>query len=221
MAKVPRITVIDHPVANHALTILRDKTSTLAQFRSACQQVVPCVLYEVSKTFESKPKPIVTPICEMVGSELANDIIIVPILRAGVSMVDTSLSFLPFAKVGYFGLQRDEETAIPTTYYQKLPPVAGAHVILVDPMLATGGSAEYALDEISKLGPKTLSFCCIVAAPEGVIRLNDKYPQVDIYTIALDEKLNEKKYIVPGLGDFGDRYHGTDERAISVILARK
>jgi uracil phosphoribosyltransferase len=214
----PRITVINHPVANYALTILRDKTSTLTQFREACQQVVPCVLYEVSKTFETREKKIVTPICEMVGSELANDIVIVPILRAGVSMVDTALRFLPFAKVGYFGLQRDEQTAIPSTYYQKLPPVRGAHVILLDPMLATGGSAEYALDEIHKLGPKTMSFCCIVAAPEGVRRLNEKYPHVDIYAIALDKQLNEKKYIVPGLGDFGDRYHGTDEGAFSFPL---
>jgi uracil phosphoribosyltransferase len=174
------------------------------------------VLYEVSKRFDTRPKTITTPIGEAVGSELARDIVIVPILRAGVAMVDTALRFLPFAKVGYFGLQRDEATALPSTYYQKLPPVKNAHVILLDPMLATGGSAQYALEEIHKLEPKTLSFCCIVAAPEGVGRLNEKYPQVDIYTIALDKQLNEQKYIVPGLGDFGDRYHGTDEGAITL-----
>jgi uracil phosphoribosyltransferase len=202
--------VISHPVGNHALTILRDKNSTLSQFREACGQVVPCVLYEASKLFESQPKKITTPICDTLGSELKNDVIIVPILRAGVAMVDTALKFLPFARVGYFGLQRDEVTATPITDYQKHPPVQGAHVILLDPMLATGGSAEYALDEISRLGPKTLSFCCIVAARDGVIRLNQKYPHVEIFTIAIDDHLNEKKFIVPGLGDFGDRYHGTD-----------
>jgi uracil phosphoribosyltransferase len=210
MTRIPQLHEIGHPVGLHALTILRDKTSTLQQFRDACAQVVPCVLFEATKSFELRPKQITTPLCAMSGFEMKNQVILVPVLRAGVSMVETALKFLPYARVGYFGLQRDERTAIASTYYQKLPPVAGGHVILLDPMLATGGSADYAIQEISKLKPKTISFCCIVAAPEGVRRLVAKYPRVHIYTIALDKELNEKKYIVPGLGDFGDRYHGTD-----------
>jgi uracil phosphoribosyltransferase len=204
------LTVINHPVGVHALTILRDKSSTLAEFREACGQVVPCVLYAATAQFALKPKRIVTPLCEMQGAELQDEIVLIPILRAGVSMVETALKFLPDARIGYFGMQRDEETAIASTYYKKLPPLDRANVILLDPMLATGGSADYAIQEIKKLNPKTLSFCCIVAAPEGVERIGGKYPGLPIYTIALDSHLNEKKYIVPGLGDFGDRYHGTD-----------
>jgi uracil phosphoribosyltransferase len=210
MSAFEQLHEISHPVGLHALTILRDKTSTLAEFRDACTQVVPCVLYEATKDFELQLKRITTPLCDMDGFKMKNDVVLVPVLRAGVSMVEAALKFLPYARVGYFGLQRDEQTAIASTYYQKLPPLAGAHVILLDPMLATGGSADYSIQEISKLNPRTISFCCIVAAPEGVSRLVEKYPDVHIYTIALDKELNEKKYIVPGLGDFGDRYHGTD-----------
>jgi uracil phosphoribosyltransferase len=204
-----KITVINHPVANHALTVLRDKSTTLAQFREACGQVVPCVLYEATKSFATRTKSIVTPLCEMEGSEILDDIVLVPILRAGISMVEPALRFLPFARIGYFGMQRDEETAIASTYYKKLPPLNGANVILLDPMLATGGSADYAIQEMKEHNPKSLSFCCIVAAPEGVRRLNEKYKDMSIYTIALDDHLDERKYIVPGLGDFGDRFHGT------------
>jgi uracil phosphoribosyltransferase len=210
MSDVEQLHIIGHPVGLHALTILRDKTSTLAQFRDACAQVVPCVLFEATKDFEVRTKPIATPLCDMDGFELKHPVVLVPVLRAGVSMVETALKFLPYARVGYFGLQRDEQTAIASTYYQKLPPVTDANVILLDPMLATGGSADYSIQEIGKLKPKTISFCCIVAAPEGVRRLAGKYPAVQIYTIALDSHLDEKKFIVPGLGDFGDRYHGTD-----------
>jgi uracil phosphoribosyltransferase len=141
---------------------------------------------------------------------MQDDIVLIPILRAGVSMVETALSFLPFARIGYFGMQRDEVTAIASTYYQKLPPLENANVILLDPMLATGGSADYAIEQIQELKPLSVSFCCVVAAPEGVSRLKEKYPNLKIFSIALDSHLNERKFIVPGLGDFGDRYHGTD-----------
>jgi uracil phosphoribosyltransferase len=190
--------LIDHPVGRHAMTILRDKSSTIAQFRAACEQVVPCVLYAATAGFGLKPKRIATPFCEMQGCELEDDIVIVPILRAGVSMLETALKFLPQARVGYFGMQRDKETAVPSTYCKKLPPLEHANVILLDPAVATGGTADYAIQEIQKLSPKTLSFCCLLAAPEGLDRLNDKYAGLPIYTVVVDSHLNEKKYIVPG-----------------------
>ena len=201
--------LVEHPISKQALTILRDSESTINQFREACSQVVPVVLLEATKDIELKKKQIKTPLCETDGYTIKNDIVLIPILRAGISMLDSAIRFMPFAKVGYFGMQRDEKTAIASTYYQKLPNIKGADVILLDPMLATGGSAEYALSEISKLDPNSLSFCCIVSAPEGINRLAAKFPDVRIYTLAIDEKLDENAYIVPGLGDFGDRFHGT------------
>lgn len=202
--------VIRHPVARHALTILRDKNSTLAQFREACAQIVPCILYEATMGLQLKTKQVVTPLSEVDGCEIQDPIVLIPILRAGVAMLETALKFLPFARIGYIGMQRDEHTAVASTYYKKLPTLNDANVILMDPMLATGGSADYAIQEIKKLNPKSLSFCCVVAAPEGITRLNEKHSDVAIYTVAVDDHLDEKKFIVPGLGDFGDRYHGTD-----------
>lgn len=201
--------VINHPVATHALTILRDKTSTMAQFRDACNSVVPCVIYEATKNLQLKDREIETPICKTTGKDMKNDVVVIPILRAGISMLPSTLSFLPFAKVGYFGMVRDEKTAVASTYYNKIPPIEGADVLVIDPMLATGGSSAYVIEELLKKNPKSLSLCSIVAAPEGAKLLNDKFPNVSVYTLALDEKLNDKKYIVPGLGDFGDRFHGT------------
>lgn len=204
-------TVVHHPLAEHALTVLRDKTSTVTQFRDACQQAVPIVLLEATRHIQLKDKSIETPLCPATGHVIANDIILIPILRAGVSMLTQALTLIPYARVGYFGLQRDEQTALPFTYYQKLPPIEGADVVLIDPMLATGGSSAYAIGEILKSGkPRSIAFCSIVAAPEGVAAIREKFPQVDIYTLAEDSHLNEKKFIVPGLGDFGDRFHGTD-----------
>lgn len=208
-AKTENAILVEHPISQQALSVLRDSDSTMNQFREACAQVVPVVLLEATRDIELKKKQIKTPLCETEGYTIKNDLILVPILRAGISMLDPALKLMPFAKVGYFGMQRDEQTAIASTYYQKLPPVKGADVILLDPMLATGGSAEYALSEISKLGPRSLSFCCIVSAPEGLNRLSSKFPDVKIYTLAIDEKLDANAYIVPGLGDFGDRFHGT------------
>ncbi|OHT16891.1 Uracil phosphoribosyltransferase [Tritrichomonas foetus] len=204
-----RLHVINHPVSTRALTQLRDKNASLSEFRDACASVVPCCIYEATKNLELTDKNIVTPLCEMVGKEMKNEVVVIPILRAGISMLAPTLQILPFAKVGYFGMARDEETAIPSTYYQKLPNIEGAHVLLLDPMLATGGSAAYSIEQILKYKPKTLCLCSIVAAPEGCKLLNERFPNVDIYTTALDSHLNEKKYIVPGLGDFGDRFHGT------------
>jgi uracil phosphoribosyltransferase len=174
------VNIIDHPVARHALTILRDKNSTMTQFREACAQVIPCILYEATKTLELKTKRIVTPLCEVDGYEVEYPIVLIPILRAGISMLETALKFLPFARIGYIGMQRDEHTAIESTYYKKLPPLNDSNVLLMDPMLATGGSADDAIREIKKLNPKSLSFCCVIAAPEGIIRLNEKYSDVKI-----------------------------------------
>ena len=200
---------IKHPIGMQALTVLRDETSTINQFREACQAAVPIVVLKATKNLPLKSKKIRTPLCETVGYEVQNDVVVIPILRAGISMLDPILKLMPFAKVGYFGMQRDEETAIASTYYQKMPQIKGADVILLDPMLATGGSAEYGLQEIKKLEPRSVSFCCIVAAPEGLNRIANKFPDVKIYTLAIDTHLNEHAYIVPGLGDFGDRFHGT------------
>lgn len=203
------LTVLNHSVATHALTILRDKKADIAQFRDACQSVVPCVLYEATKNLQLKDKPIQTQLCDMVAKELNDDVVIVPILRAGIAMLPSTLTLLPFAKVGYFGMCRDEITATASTYYEKLPKVEGSNVLVIDPMLATGGSSAYVIEHIMSQNPKSISLCCIVAAPEGVRFLEEKFPTLHIYTAALDEKLNEKKYIIPGLGDFGDRFHGT------------
>ena len=202
-------TEVDHPIAKQSLTILRDETSTINQFREACQQAVPIVVLEATKNLPLKKTQIKTPLCETTGYAVQNDVVVIPILRAGISMLDPILKLMPFAKVGYFGMARDEETAIASTYYQKMPQIKGSDVILLDPMLATGGSAEYALQEIKKLEPRSLSFCCIVAAPEGLNRIAKDFPDVQIYTLAIDSHLNEHAYIVPGLGDFGDRFHGT------------
>lgn len=203
--------VINHAVGKQALTVLRNKRSTLSEFREACYQAIPIVLLEATRHLELKTRRIDTPMAEGVdGSELAHDIVLVPILRAGISMLDAALRLLPFAKVGYFGMQRDEQTAIASTYYEKLPNIEGQDVILLDPMLATGGSAVHALEEIQKRNPRTLSFCCVVCAPEGYMNVRKHFKNVEIWALAEDEKLDEHKFIVPGLGDFGDRYHGTD-----------
>ena len=212
MQQDPRFHVINHAVGRQALTVLRNKRSSLSEFRDACYQAIPIVLLEATRDLELKTRQIDTPIADGIqGAELAHDIILVPILRAGISMLDAALRLLPFAKVGYFGMQRDEQTAIASTYYEKLPNIEGQDVILLDPMLATGGSAVHALEEIQKRKPRTLSFCCVVCAPEGYQNVRKHFKDVVIWTLAEDEKLDERKFIVPGLGDFGDRYHGTTD----------
>ena len=150
-----------------------------------------------------------TPLERMTGHGLKSKVVLVPVLRAGLSMLDIALELIPGASVGYVGMQRDESTAIAHSYYCKLPPLAGCHVLLLDPMLATGGSAAAAIDQLLAAGAVHISLLCVVAAPEGIAKLKSAYPDLSIVTAALDRELNERSYILPGLGDFGDRLYGT------------
>ena len=203
-------TIIDHPLIRHKLSKVRDKNTNTKDFRELISEIGGLMAYEITRNLETVPKMIETPIATAQVEVLAKDIVIVPILRAGLGMVDGITNLIPNAKVGHIGLYRDEETLEPHTYYAKFPKeLSKATVLLVDPMLATGGSAVAALDMLKKRGVKNIHFMCIIAAPEGVKRLTEAHPDVDVYIGALDDHLNEHKYIVPGLGDAGDRIFGT------------
>jgi uracil phosphoribosyltransferase len=202
-------TVIDHPLARHLLTQLRDKDTPPSLFRVLCHQVTLLLAIEATRGLEERPLEIETPMERHTGSELTEPLAVVPILRAGLGMVQPIVDLFPSAAVGYIGLERDHDTAIARSYYCKLPPVGEKHVLLVDPMLATGGSAERAIDIVMERNPRRLSLLCIVSAPEGVAAVQSRYPDLPIYTAGLDRELNTRKYILPGLGDFGDRLYGT------------
>lgn len=205
-----KIVILDHPLVKHKLTNIRKKETSTKDFYENVQEIGSLIAYEVSRDFPMKEVEIETPICKSVQYELSKDIVIVPILRAGLGMVDGIRNIIPTAKVGFIGLYRDEKTLEPHEYYAKFPDeIENSIVLLVDPMLATGGSAIAAIDMLKKRGVKDIRYVGLVAAPEGVKALSKKHPDVDIYTAALDEKLNEKGYIVPGLGDCGDRLFGT------------
>ncbi len=201
--------VVNHPAASHFLTILRDKSTPPETFRRVSDVAATYVIIEATRNLAVEPVAIETPLEPMTGSQLAQGIVVVPILRAGLSMMDPVLSILPDVAVGYVGLERDEATAEARTYYLKLPELAEKKILLVDPMLATGGSATHAIDFIKEKGGKDITFICMVAAPEGVQQLEDLHPDVPIVAGALDRELNEKKYICPGLGDYGDRLYFT------------
>ena len=206
-----KVNVIDHPLIQHKLTILRKKETGTKDFRHLLDEIGMLMTYEVTRNFPLKDVEIETPICKATVKELkGKKLAVVPILRAGLGMVEGMLELIPAAKVGHIGMYRDPETAEPIEYYCKLPAdCANREVFVVDPMLATGGSAVAALDMLKKRGVKNIHFMCIIAAPEGVKRLTEAHPDVDVYIGALDDHLNEHKYIVPGLGDAGDRIFGT------------
>lgn len=205
-----KIVVVSHPLIEHKLTQIRRKDTKMKDFYQIVQEIGSLMAYEISKDFPLKETEIETPICKTVQRELSAEIVVVPILRAGLGMVDGIRNTIPTAKVGFIGLYRDEETLKPHEYYAKFPAnVANSLVLLVDPMLATGGSAIVAVDSLKQRGVKNIKYVGLVAAPEGVEALSKAHPDIDIYTAALDEKLNEKGYIVPGLGDCGDRLFGT------------
>lgn len=205
-----KIVVVSHPLIEHKLTQIRRKDTKMKDFYQIVQEIGGLMAYEISKDFPLKEIEIETPICKTVQRELSAEIVVVPILRAGLGMVDGIRNTIPTAKVGFIGLYRDEETLKPHEYYAKFPAnVANSLVLLVDPMLATGGSAIVAVDSLKQRGVKNIKYVGLVAAPEGVEALSKAHPDIDIYTAALDEKLNEKGYIVPGLGDCGDRLFGT------------
>ncbi len=202
--------VLDHPLAAHVITHLRDKTTKPATFRTLCYQISLLLAVEATRTLATEPKAIETPLEPMTGRVLAHEpLVVVPILRAGLGMVQPFLDIFPDVSVGYIGLERDHQTAIARSYYCKLPVVTNRRVVLVDPMLATGGSAVKAIDVVRDAGGADITLVSIVSSPEGVAEVQSHYPKLPIFTAALDRGLNAKKYIMPGLGDFGDRLYGT------------
>lgn len=206
-----KLVVVDHPLVQHKLTIMRDKNTGAKDFRGLLDEISMLMGYEVTRDFPLRDVEIETPLTPMIGKQIAGKkLAIVPILRAGLGMVDGLLELLPVAKVGHIGLYRDPETHTPVVYYCKLPvDIEERTVIVCDPMLATGGSASDAISMLKEKGCTNIKLMCLVAAPEGVAKLQSDHPDVDIYTAGLDEKLNEHCYIVPGLGDAGDRLFGT------------
>ncbi|MEE1509706.1 MAG: uracil phosphoribosyltransferase [Streptococcus thermophilus] len=203
--------VISHPLIQHKLSILRREDTSTKDFRELVNEIAMLMGYEVSRDFPLEEVEIQTPIIKTVQKQLSGKkLAIVPILRAGIGMVDGFLSLVPAAKVGHIGMYRDEETLEPVEYLVKLPEdIDQRQIFVMDPMLATGGSAILAVDSLKKRGAANIKFVCLVAAPEGVKKLQDAHPDIDIYTASLDERLNENGYIVPGLGDAGDRLFGT------------
>lgn len=203
--------VISHPLIQHKLSILRREDTSTKDFRELVNEIAMLMGYEVSRDLPLEEVEIQTPIIKTVQKQLSGKkLAIVPILRAGIGMVDGFLSLVPAAKVGHIGMYRDEETLEPVEYLVKLPEdIDQRQIFVMDPMLATGGSAILAVDSLKKRGAANIKFVCLVAAPEGVKKLQDAHPDIDIYTASLYERLNENGYIVPGLGDAGDRLFGT------------
>jgi uracil phosphoribosyltransferase len=202
--------VLDHPLAAHIITHLRDRTTKPATFRTLAYQISLLLAIEATSDLETEPKVIDTPLERISGRVLARQpMVVVPILRAGLGMVQPFTDIFPDVSVGYVGLERDHETAQPRSYYCKLPPMKGRHVFVVDPMLATGGSAAAALSAVINGGATNPTLVSIVSAPEGVAEVEKHHPGTVIHTAALDRELNPRKYILPGLGDFGDRLYGT------------
>ena len=205
------VIVMDHPLIQHKIGIMRDKNTSTKEFRALVAEVAMLVYYEASRNLELADKVIETPLVTTTVKEIAGKkLCVVPILRAGLHMADGILTLTPNAKVGHIGLYRNEETLEPVEYFCKLPSdIAEREVFLVDPMLATGGSAIAAIDLLKKRNIQKIRFLCLIASPEGVKALTEAHPDVDLYIGALDERLNENGYILPGLGDAGDRIYGT------------
>jgi uracil phosphoribosyltransferase len=202
--------IVNHPLVHDALVSLRDKTTTPDHFRRAATRISVLLAAEALNDVPVKNVTVETPLGPAPGRRIGSDVVVVPVLRAGLGMLDAVLELVPGARVGHIGLQRDEMTAVASQYYSKLPSrLDASYVLMIDPMLATGGSAVAALDLLQKAGAKVIRMICIVAAPEGVALVERHHPNVAIYTPVIDEKLNDHKYIVPGLGDFGDRLYGT------------
>lgn len=206
-----KVVIFDHPLIQHKLTIMRNKYTSSKDFRELVSEIAMLMTYEITRDLPLKDVDVDTPICTTKAKKLAGKkLAVVPILRAGLGMVDGVVKMVPSARIGHIGLYRDEETLQPVEYYCKLPKdISEREVIVVDPMLATGGSAIDAVTQIKLRNPKSIRFMGLIAAPEGVEAFTKAHPDVDVYCAALDEKLNEKGYIVPGLGDAGDRIFGT------------
>ncbi|MBQ8752272.1 MAG: uracil phosphoribosyltransferase [Clostridia bacterium] len=203
--------IADHPLIQHKLSVLRDKHTSSKEFRELISEITELMVYEATRDLPVCDVEVETPLTVTIGKKLAGrKLAFVPILRAGLGMVDGALELVPSARVGHIGMYRDEETLIPHPYYCKLPKDTNERdVIVLDPMLATGGSAVDAINQIKTYHPRNIKFMCIIAAPEGLEKLTTAHPDVQVYRACLDEKLNENGYIVPGLGDAGDRIFGT------------
>jgi uracil phosphoribosyltransferase len=202
--------LIDHPLVKKDITVLRDVSTNCETFRAALTRISNILAVEISKEFSFSEIDVQTPLEKTSGVKIEQDIVLVPVLRAGLGMVDGFVQIIPDAKVGHIGLERDEETLKPTTYYHNTPEnIDKSEVVLLDPMLATGGSSSAAINFLKQQGARDFAFACILAAPEGVSKLASDHPDVKIFGAALDRELNEKGYILPGLGDAGDRTFGT------------
>ena len=202
--------IINHPLVLHKLSIMRDKTTSTMKFRDLLQEISMLMGYEITRDFPLTYEKIETPLMSMDAPKIAGKkVVIVPILRAGLGMVDGLMKLMPSARIGHIGLYRDEETCLPQFYYYKMPAGKERTVILTDPMLATGGSACDAISRLKKDGYTNIKMMCLVASPQGVKAVETQHPDVDIYLASLDDDLNDKNYILPGLGDAGDRIFGT------------
>ena len=202
--------IIDHPLVLHKLSIMRDKTTSTMKFRDLLEEIAMLMGYEITRDFPLTYEEIETPLMSMNAPKIAGKkVVIVPILRAGLGMVDGLTRLMPSARIGHIGLYRDEETCLPVFYYYKMPAGKERTVILTDPMLATGGSACDAIMRLKNDGYRNIKMMCLVASPQGVKTVQEKHPDVDIYLASLDEGLNDRNYILPGLGDAGDRIFGT------------
>lgn len=205
-----KLYTIDHPLVQSKMTMLRDKNTGNKEFRELVSEIASLICYEATKSLETIDIEVETILCKTTGKVLQRKIGIVPILRAGLGMVDGILNLIPNATVGHIGLYRDPETLMPVEYYCKLPvEPENTDILLLDPMLATGGTAIAAMQFIKEKGFKNIKFLCLIASPEGVKKVNEAHPDIDIYTASLDECLNDHGYIIPGLGDAGDRIFGT------------
>ena len=202
--------VSSHPVVQDCLAGLRNQQTSNEEFRSLARKVITFLLYEATQDLPRRQVTVRTPLAEAPATMVEGEVVAIPVLRAGLGLLSPVLELLPRVSVGYVGLERDEETAVARIYYQKLPPLTGKVPLLLDPMLATGGSAVQAVDLIREAGGEGTRMICVVAAPEGVRLLGAHHPEVEVFTAALDEGLNDRAFIVPGLGDFGDRLFGTD-----------
>ena len=209
--KFPTLHIVNHPLVQHKLSVMRDKNTSVKDFRTLVGEIAMLLTYEATRDLPLTTKEVETPICKTVAPTLkGKKFAVVPILRAGLGLVDGVLRMVPSARVGHIGMYRDEETLVPHFYFLKYPKdIADRDVLIVDPMLATGGSADMAITKMKELGCKSIKLMILVAAPEGVQYIYDRHPDVEIYCAALDDHLDKNGYIVPGLGDAGDRIFGT------------
>ncbi len=204
------LTVVDHPLAAHLLTALRDRTTAPPIFRTLTKRLTLALVLEAVRGIDTREVEVETPLERTAGRVVAGDLVAVPILRAGLGMLEAVTELFPEVAVGYVGLERDEASLQPNAYYEKMPPLTGRHVLVLDPMLATGGSGSAACRAVRAGSPADIRFVCVVAAPEGLAKMEAEHPDVPIFAAALDRQLNDRGYIMPGLGDFGDRLFGTE-----------